>query len=138
MNKKVQKLLEELGVEAAKPVATTHGEGKPLKLSLSNSKIYSADKHQQAEEVEGLVIESYTRQDLQKLFEALNLDTDKYTFGYLAEELGFKATKFLNESTGKTIVLYEAKGDLMTRARIIATKTGLSLATILAIIGGGR
>jgi hypothetical protein len=33
--------------------------------------------------------ESYTREDLLELFEALELDTDKYTFEYLAEELGF-------------------------------------------------
>jgi hypothetical protein len=37
--------------------------------------------------------ESYTRKDLQELFEALNLDTNKYTFGYLAEQLGFQAVK---------------------------------------------
>jgi hypothetical protein len=36
-----------------------------------------------------VVKESYTREDLEQLFEALELDTDKYTFGYLAEELGF-------------------------------------------------
>jgi hypothetical protein len=34
-------------------------------------------------------MESYTQEDLLELFEALNLDTDKYTFEYLAEELGF-------------------------------------------------
>jgi len=37
--------------------------------------------------------ESYTRKDLQELFESLNLDTHKYTFGYLAEQLGFEAVK---------------------------------------------
>jgi hypothetical protein len=34
-------------------------------------------------------MESYTQKDLLELFEALKLDTDKYTFEYLAEELGF-------------------------------------------------
>jgi hypothetical protein len=34
--------------------------------------------------------ESYTREDLQELFEALELDTKKYTFKFLAEQLGFE------------------------------------------------
>jgi hypothetical protein len=37
--------------------------------------------------------ETYTRKELEVVFEALNLDTSKYTFEFLAEELGFAAAK---------------------------------------------
>jgi len=107
MNKKVQKLLEELGSAAAKPSGVEHREGKSLKVSFGNSTVYSSGVHQQAEEVEAPIIESYTRAQLLSLFETLELDTRKYTFEYLAEQLGFVAKEFLNESTGKKVVLYE-------------------------------
>jgi hypothetical protein len=36
------------------------------------------------------VMESYTREELSQLFEQMNLETEKYTFDYLAEQLGFE------------------------------------------------
>jgi hypothetical protein len=83
-------LAEELGFVAAKPVATEHRAGKSLKVSFGNSKVYSPEVHQEEEEVEAPIIESYTQKDLLELFEALELDTNKYTFEYLAEQLGFQ------------------------------------------------
>jgi hypothetical protein len=111
-NKKLEKLLEEivakkeslgeseLGSAAAEPV---HTEKAPKEHTpeIENSDVYPADEHEQAEEVEEVIVEgeeegekealaeTYTQEDLEELFESLNLDTDKYTFEYLAEELGF-------------------------------------------------
>jgi hypothetical protein len=100
INKKLEKLLEEaiakrqalkeseLGSAAAEPVYGS-GEAKEHTPELDNKDVYPADEHEQAEEVEEVIVETYTREDLLELFEALNLDTDKYTFVYLAEQLGF-------------------------------------------------
>jgi hypothetical protein len=98
MTKKVQKLLEELGYSAAKPTGVEHREGKSLKVSFGNSKVFSPEVHQQAEEVEAPIIESYTQEDLEQLFETLELDTKKYTFEYLAEQLGFEVLNELKVS----------------------------------------
>jgi hypothetical protein len=81
-------LAEELGFAAAKPVHGS-GEAKEHTPKFTNSDIYPASHHEQAEEVEEVIVESYSREDLEELFESLELDTDKYTFEYLAEELGF-------------------------------------------------
>jgi hypothetical protein len=79
--------------EAVDIDATEDSHGKSLKVSFGNKDIYPADQHEQAEEIEEVIVESYTREELIELFEALNLDTDKYTFEYLAEELGFAAAE---------------------------------------------
>jgi hypothetical protein len=96
-------LAEELGFAAAKPVHGS-GEAKEHTPEFSNSDIYPADEHEQAEEVEEVIVESYTREDLQELFEALELDTDKYTFEYLAEELGFQTLNELSPATRNAAV----------------------------------
>jgi hypothetical protein len=97
MNKKVQKLLEELGSAAAKPSGVEHREGKTLKVSFGNSAVYSADVHMQAEEVESVIVESYL--DAAKgILEAFDYDTQKYTFSHLAEAVGFiPSATLLNE-----------------------------------------
>jgi len=59
MTKKLQELLEELGEVAAKPVATDDSAPRELKVSMDNSDVYPADEHKQAEDIEGLIIESY-------------------------------------------------------------------------------
>jgi hypothetical protein len=48
--------------------------------------------------------ESYTREDLEQLFEALELDTEKYTFEYLAEELGFEPEGEMEEAPAMVAV----------------------------------
>jgi hypothetical protein len=101
INKKLEKLLEEaiakkqelkeseLGSAAVKPVHGS-GEAKEHTPKLDNKDVYPADEHEQSEEVEEVIVETYTQEDLLELFEALELDTNKYTFEYLAEELGFE------------------------------------------------
>jgi hypothetical protein len=87
MNKKVQKLLEELGSKAAKPSGVEHREGTALKVSFSNSKVYPASHHQQAEEVEEVIIES-------ALTEFLVKEMDHYL------ELEGSVDEVLNEGIG--------------------------------------
>jgi len=82
-------LAEEMGFEPVKPIHTS-GKVKLQTPKFLNSDIYTSDNHMQSEEVNAPIIESYTREDLEELFEALELDTDKYTFEFLAEQLGFE------------------------------------------------
>jgi hypothetical protein len=58
LNKKLARLVEELGGAAAEPVATDHKDAKTLKVVFGNSKLYSADVHQQAEDVEPVLVEN--------------------------------------------------------------------------------
>jgi hypothetical protein len=60
------------------------------KLSLADHNIEASNSYHEEKEP---VQESYTREELEELFEALNLDTHKYTFEFLAEELGFAAAE---------------------------------------------
>jgi hypothetical protein len=115
INKKLEKLLEEaiakkqelkeseLGSAAAKPV---HTEEKPEEHTpeMENKDVFPAEEHEQSEEVEAPVIESYTREDLEELFESLELDTDKYTFEYLAEELGFEPLNEISDKLARKVV----------------------------------
>jgi hypothetical protein len=124
INKKLEKLLEEaiakkqalkeseLGSAAAEPV---HTEEKPEEHTpeMENKDVFPADEHEQSEEVEAPVIESYTREDLEELFEALELDTHKYTFEYLAEELGFTE---LNEGKIKSAIIGGVGGSILALA----------------------
>lgn len=86
-NSRLKKLLEELGVAAAEPV---HTDEKPAEHTpeVKEEEVHAGE--QKAEEVEAPIVESYTREELEELFEELKLDTKKYTFGYLAEQLGFE------------------------------------------------
>jgi len=95
INKKLEKLLEK-AIEAKEKnwekeaselikdqkIDPETGEGKedvmPTEGEMEGAAHYSSNYN-----------ESYTQEDLLELFEALDLDTDKYTFEYLAEELGF-------------------------------------------------
>jgi hypothetical protein len=66
------------------------------KITLAKEYIDTARDYMKSEKVEAeqaSVQESYTREELEELFEALNLDTHKYTFEFLAEELGFAAAE---------------------------------------------
>jgi hypothetical protein len=82
----------ELGSAAAKPV---HDTSKPAthtpKITMKD--IYPSDEHQQSVEVEPVLVEDeeYTQEELLQLFEELGYDTKKYTFDYLAEQLGFES-----------------------------------------------
>jgi len=58
LNKKLAKLLEELGSAAAEPVATEEKTPKGLKVSFGNSKLYSADVHMQSDDVEPVLVEN--------------------------------------------------------------------------------
>jgi hypothetical protein len=131
INKKLEKLLEEaiakrqalkeseLGSAAVKPVHGS-GEAKEHTPEFENKDVYPADEHEQSEEVEEVIVETYTQEDLQELFEALNLDTDKYTFEYLAEELGFEQ---LNE--GKLAqAAFSVGAGIILGAAIFFNKTG--------------
>jgi hypothetical protein len=58
LNKKLQKLLEELGAAAAEPVATEEKEPKTLSVKVDNDSVYPADEHKQSEDVTPVVVES--------------------------------------------------------------------------------
>ena len=94
LNKKLQVLLESLKGEVAKTdnEATKEQTPEVYKVQLSNTNIFPAEDHEEKEEVKELIIEDkdYTETELKALFEELELDTNKYTFSYLAEELGFE------------------------------------------------
>jgi hypothetical protein len=77
-----QELHDQLGDEDNLP------EWVQSKITLAKEYIDTARDYMKSEGQES-VQESYTEEELLELFEALNLDTHKYTFEYLAEELGF-------------------------------------------------
>jgi hypothetical protein len=60
--------------------------------------------------------EVYTLEQLQEEFEEAGYDTHKYRVEYLAEQLGFEAVEFLNETNGDRIVLYEISAELHKKA----------------------
>jgi hypothetical protein len=96
LNKKLQALLEELqttkGDAAAKPEATKEETPDVYKVQLANKEVYSKDEHKEVEEIEEVIVEGkvYSEKQLRRLFENLGLDTHKYSFNYLAEQLGFE------------------------------------------------
>jgi len=57
MNPKLQKILEALGDAAAEPVHD-ESEAKELTPEVSNDEVYTADSHEQAEDVKEVVVES--------------------------------------------------------------------------------
>jgi len=79
------------------------------KITLAKEYIDTARDYMKSEGQES-VQESYTEEELVELFEALNLDTEKYTFNYLAEQLGFQQ---LNEKNlmANAIKLKNSKGE---------------------------
>ena len=97
LNKKLQALLEELQTtkgDAAHVGNEATDEGKPevLKIQIANKEVYASDEHEEEEEVEEVIVEGkiYSKSQLEKLFEKLDLDTNKYTFNYLVEQLNFE------------------------------------------------
>jgi hypothetical protein len=96
LNKKLQSLLEELtskGEVAKKDnEATKKNQPELYKVQLGNKDVYTKDSHKEVEEIKEVIVESefYSKEDLERLFEKIQLDTEKYTFDYLAEQLGFE------------------------------------------------
>jgi hypothetical protein len=96
LNKKLQSLLEELtskGEVAKKDnEATKENQPELYKVQLGNKDVYTKDSHKEVEEIKEVIVESefYSKEDLERLFEEIHLDTEKYTFDYLAEQLGFE------------------------------------------------
>jgi hypothetical protein len=129
MNKKVQNLIEELGPTLAKTVATENREGKVLKVSFGNSKIYSPAVHMQSEELESLIIESYI--DAAKgILEAFNYDTKKYNFLHLAESAGFiPGMTILNEEESSKISI-ESKPELSIKGKNLVIEIPLELDSV--------
>jgi hypothetical protein len=66
--------------------------------------------------------ESYTREELMEAFEALDLDTDKYTFEYLAEQLGFETVFPSDEHMQETDLDSKELGGEPSNARVAAQK----------------
>jgi hypothetical protein len=84
-----------------------------------------------------VVKESYTQEDLLELFEALNLDTNKYTFDYLAEQLGFETLypkdEHFQEVDVKPVLVESAKKQVRALERDVAKdKKNLGLFPSLA------
>jgi hypothetical protein len=94
LNKKLQSLLEELtskgDIAKTDNEATKENQPELYKVQLGNKEIYTKDSHKEVEEIKEVIVESYSEEELAELFENLGLDTDKYTFNYLAEQLGFE------------------------------------------------
>jgi hypothetical protein len=94
LNKKLQKLLEELGAAAAEPVATEEKEPKTLSVKVDNDSVYPADEHKQSEDVTPVVVEG--RVNLAKL-EAKNAKKAKeyagYARGFEKDGLGAKSAE---------------------------------------------
>jgi hypothetical protein len=95
LNKKLQSLLEELtskGEVAKKDnEATKENQPELYKVQLGNEDVYTKDSHKEVEEIKEVIVENYlySEEELMDLFEELDLDTEKYNFEFLAEELGF-------------------------------------------------
>ena len=99
--------------------ATKEVEGTTAKPTDTNTNTFPTDEHEEKEEIEGIVVEEYTRDEIEAVFEALNLDTDKYTFDYLAEEFGFYVLDEDITSKGEVAVTgneatKETEGTLLT------------------------
>jgi hypothetical protein len=96
-----QELHDQLGDEDNLP------EWVQSKITLAKEYIDTARDYMKSEkkEAEEVVQESYSKEELLELFEALNLDTHKYTFEYLAEELGFAAAEPVATSDAEPKVL---------------------------------
>jgi hypothetical protein len=66
--------------------------------------------------------ENYSKKELMEAFQALDLDTDKYTFSYLAEQLGFKTVFPADEHTQEIDVDSKELGGEPSNARVAAQK----------------
>jgi hypothetical protein len=66
--------------------------------------------------------EEYSKEELMEAFQALDLDTDKYTFGYLAEQLGFKTVFPSDEHMEETDLDSKELGGEPSNARVAAQK----------------
>lgn len=80
---KFEMLMKEFGVEKI----TELSDEKKKEFFNKLDDIHVSDEEEKAGDES--LDESYTEDELKELFEALELDTHKYTFEYLAEELGF-------------------------------------------------
>jgi len=92
------------------------------KLSIADHNIEASNSYHEKKEV---VQESYSKEELLELFEALNLDTNKYTFNYLAEQLGFQplneGVKDFMSSMGKgakDALEADASGDRLAKSAL--------------------
>jgi hypothetical protein len=104
-----QELHDQLGDEDNLP------EWVQSKITLAKEYVDTARDYMKSEGQES-VQESYTEEELLELFESLNLDTDKYTFEYLAEELGF-VNEGLFDGFKRGIENYKAQKDASKLAK---------------------
>jgi hypothetical protein len=57
-NKKLEKLLEQLGQSLAEPITIKDKDPEDLNVKMNNSNIFPTEEHQESEDVKEIVVES--------------------------------------------------------------------------------